>query len=95
MRFGVGEFAGLVVGSSRPEFRATFRAEPSKAVTIAPFQEASPVEVAQNLGAIKAQVQAIVSGSAGLNQKPRQPVPATTLVPRQPIADEEEGLLLE
>ena len=63
MRFGVGEFAGLVVESGRPEFRATFKAEPSKAVKIAPFQEASPAEVAQNFGAIKAQVRAIVGGA--------------------------------
>jgi hypothetical protein len=63
MRFGVGEFAGLVVESGRPEFRATFKAEPSKAIKIAPFQEASPAEVAQNFGAIKAQVRAIVGGA--------------------------------
>jgi hypothetical protein len=62
MRFGVGEFAGLVVESSRPEFRATFRAEPSKAVKIAPFQEASPAEVSRNFAAIKAQVRSIVGG---------------------------------
>ena len=41
MRFGAGDFAGLVVESGRPEFRATFRAEPTKAVKIASFQEAS------------------------------------------------------
>jgi hypothetical protein len=70
MRFGVGEFAGLVVESGRPEFRATFKAEPSKAVKIAPFQEASPAEVAQNFGAIKAQVRAIVGGAPAPAEQP-------------------------
>jgi hypothetical protein len=96
MRFGVGEFAGLVVESSRPEFRATFRAEPSKAVKIAPFQEASSAEVSQNYTAIKAQVRAIVSGPTSTNQEPEQPIlasPATTTAPGHLSDDEDEGPL--
>ncbi|MBW3130896.1 hypothetical protein KYK14_20215, partial [Hymenobacter profundi] len=96
MRFGVGEFAGLVVESRRPEFHATFRAEPSKAVKIAPFQEASPAEVAQNFGTIKAQVRAIVSGPASPSQEPEQPVLASsapTPAPGHPTNDEDEGPL--
>jgi hypothetical protein len=74
MRFGVGEFAGLVVESSRPEFCTTFQAEPSKAVKIAPFQEASPAEVSQNYSAIKAQVRAIVGGEQALVEQVEQPI---------------------
>ena len=80
MRFGVGEFAGLVVESGRPEFRATFRAEPTKAVKIAPFQEASADQVRQNFAAIKAQVQAIVGGEAG----PAQEVQAFAIAKKEP-----------
>ena len=80
MRFGVGEFAGLVVESGRPEFRATFRAEPSKAVNIAPFQEASAEQVRQNFTAIKAQVRAIVGGEAG----PAQEVQAFVIAKKEP-----------
>ncbi|SNS07330.1 type IV secretory system conjugative DNA transfer family protein [Hymenobacter mucosus] len=96
MRFDVGEFAGLVVESRRPEFRATFRAEPSKAVKIAPFQEAGAAEVSQNFAAIKAQVRAIVSGPASPSQEPEQPVLAssvTTPAPGHPTNDEDEGPL--
>lgn len=84
MRFGVGEFAGLVVESSRPEFRATFRAEPSKAVKIAPFQEASPAEVAKNFGAIKAQVRAIVGGEHAAKEAEDFAIAKTTTPPEQP-----------
>jgi len=80
MRFGVGEFAGLVVESGRPEFRATFRAEPTKAVKIAPFQEASAEQVRQNFAAIKAQVRAIVGGEAG----PAQEVQAFAIAKKEP-----------
>lgn len=84
MRFGVGEFAGLVVESGRPEFRATFRAEPTKAVKIAPFQEATDAEVAQNFGAIKAQVRAIVSGTQAPIQEPQALPVARVANPEQP-----------
>ena len=80
MRFGVGEFAGLVVESGRPEFRATFRAEPTKALKIAPFQEASADQVRQNFTAIKAQVRAIVGGEAG----PAQEVQAFAIAKKEP-----------
>ncbi|SHJ85142.1 Type IV secretory pathway, VirD4 component, TraG/TraD family ATPase [Hymenobacter daecheongensis DSM 21074] len=84
MRFGVGEFAGLVVESPRPEFRATFRAEPSKAVKIAPFQDASPAEVAQNFGAIKAQVRAIVGGEHAAQEPKYFAIAKTDTPPEQP-----------
>ncbi|KUG09208.1 TraM recognition domain-containing protein [Solirubrum puertoriconensis] len=97
MRFDVGEFAGLVVESRRPEFRATFRAEPSQAVAIEPFQDVSAEQVRQHFAAIKAQARAIVAGPAQEVQafaiaKPE--APATSPVPTQPAADEDEGLLL-
>jgi hypothetical protein len=91
MRFGVGEFAGLVVESGRPEFRATFQAGTSKAVKIAPFQEASPDEVSRNFGAIKAQVRAIVGGEKALAEQVEQPTipsPAVVVpVPKTPGAE--------
>lgn len=60
MRFGVGEFAGLVVEGSRLEFRSTFRAEPSKAQPLPPFQAVSAAEVQARFAAIKATARAIV-----------------------------------
>ncbi|MCC3155218.1 hypothetical protein Q3A66_19060 [Hymenobacter sp. BT770] len=72
-RFGVGEFAGLVVESSRPDCRS----EPSKTRKIAPFQMAGPDEVRRSFGAIKAQVRALVSGPACPSQEPKQPVLAS------------------
>jgi len=97
MRFDVGEFAGLVVESSRPEFRATFRAEPSKAVKIAPFQEASPAEVSQNYTAIKAQVRAIVGGAEGAVEQPQDFAIAKPSTPEQapvtPSTAEEDDVM--
>lgn len=96
MRFGVGEFAGLVVESSRPEFRATFQAEPSKAAKIAPFQEATADQVGRNFAAIKAQVRAIVAGPAQEAEafaiaKPE--APATPPAASQAATDEDHGPL--
>lgn len=93
MRFGVGEFAGLVVESNQPEFRATFRAEPTKAIKIVPFQEATAGEVAQNFGAIKAQVRAIVSDVQASIQEP-QALPIASVanpapLPNTPLKEEE------
>jgi hypothetical protein len=88
MRFGVGEFAGLVVESSQPEFYNVFQAEPSKAVKIAPFQEAGADEVSRNFAAIKAQVRAIVAGERTLVEQVEQPTipnPAVVVpVPKTP-----------
>lgn len=81
MRFGVGEFAGLVVEGGRPEFRSTFRAEPTKAVKIAPFQEVGDDQVRQNFAAIKAQVRAIVGGVA----VPAPEVPAFAIAKKEPV----------
>jgi len=80
MRFGVGEFAGLVVEGGRPEFRSTFRAEPTKAVKISPFQEVGADQVGQNFAAIKAQVRAIVGGEAA----PAQEVQAVAIAKTEP-----------
>jgi type IV secretory pathway TraG/TraD family ATPase VirD4 len=80
MRFGVGEFAGLVVESGRAEFRSTFRAEPTKAVRIAPFQEVEADQVRQNFAAIKAQVRAIV----GREPSPAQQVPDSAMAKKEP-----------
>ena len=97
MRFGVGEFAGLVVESGQPEFHSTFRAEASKAVRIAPFQEASPAEVSQNFAAIKAQVRAIVRSAT--TPKPEvpsavsAPLPSTPAPTNQTDATEEDDPL--
>ena len=71
MRFQVGEFAGLVVESGSTEFCTIFKAEPSKAVKIAPFQKASPAEVSRNYTAIKAQVRAIVGGAQVAIEQPQ------------------------
>ena len=87
MRFGVGEFAGLVVESGRPEFRATFRAEPTKAVKIAPFQEASAEQVRQNFTAIKSQVRAIVGEEAG----PTQEAQAFAIAKKEPAEQPAQG----
>ncbi len=61
----MGEFAGLMVES----ILLKFQAELTKAVKIAPFQEASAEQVRQNFAAIKAQVRATVSGEAGPAQE--------------------------
>jgi hypothetical protein len=93
MRFAVGEFAGLVVESDRSEFRATFQAEPTKAIPLAPFQEASAEQVRQNFAAIKAQVRAIVGGETGPAQEGQAPVtgnPTTTETDPSPATTEEE-----
>ena len=87
MRFGVGEFAGLAVEGSRAEFRATFRAEPTKAVQIVPFQEASAEQVQQNFAAIKAQVRAIVGGEVG----PAQEVQAFAIAKKEPAEQPAQG----
>lgn len=88
MRFRVGEFAGLIVESNQSEFYNIFQAEPSKAVKIAPFQEASANEVSQNFAAIKAQVRAIVGGEQSLAEQVEQPTipsPAAAVpVPKTP-----------
>ncbi|RPD43585.1 type IV secretory system conjugative DNA transfer family protein [Hymenobacter sediminis] len=96
MRFGVGEFAGLVVESRRPEFHATFQAQPSQAVKIAPFQELGADQVSQNFAAIKARVRAIVHPTPTPSQEPEQLAqltqPLTPAVP--PLApSEDEGPL--
>jgi type IV secretory pathway TraG/TraD family ATPase VirD4 len=93
MRFEVGEFAGLVVESGRPEFWTTFRAGASKATPITPFQEATAAEIRQNFGVIKAQVRSIVSSEQPPTQEP-QALPVTSLasteqVPTTPSKEEE------
>jgi type IV secretory pathway TraG/TraD family ATPase VirD4 len=99
MRFRVGEFAGLVVEGGRPEFRATFQAEPTKAIKIAPFQEASADEVSRNFAAIKAQVRAIVGGEPAPAQVApafaiaKNEAPTAAPLPTQLEADEDQGPL--
>ena len=83
MRFEVGEFAGLVVESSSTEFCTIFKAEPSKAVKIAPFQEASLAEVSRNYSAIKAQVRAIVGGGEVAIEQPQEIAIAKPSTPEQ------------
>lgn len=94
MRFRVGEFAGLAVEGGRPEFRATFRAEPTKAIKIAPFQEASAEQVRQNFAAIKARVRAIVGGEQAPAERVEQPTipgPAAAVpVPNTPGTEAED-----
>jgi type IV secretory pathway TraG/TraD family ATPase VirD4 len=84
MRFRVGEFAGLVVEGGRPEFRATFQAEPTKAIKIAPFQEASAEQVSRNFAAIKSQVRAIVGGEQAPAEQAEVFAIAKPTTPEQP-----------
>ena len=87
MRFQVGEFAGLVVESGSTEFCTIFKAEPSKAVKIAPFQEASSAEVSQNYSAIKAQVRAIVGGAEAAVEPPEDfAIAKTSTTEQAPIS---------
>ena len=95
MRFGVGEFAGLVVEGGRPEFRSTFRAEPTKAVKIAPFQEVGADQVGQNFAAIKAQVRAIVGGEVSFTKEVQAVAIAKTEPVEQPTQDSQDFAIVK